>query len=330
MTIEMPARRVTTSDIARRAGVSRATVSHVLNNHRGKFSSETEARVHDALAALNYRPSMGGRALANGKSDIIVVVLPNATFGFRVQDALDEVVAGAAEIGASVLTRFAGPDEESTIDALHYISPLAVWDLGGLGLYERNELEKAGMTVIPSTARLEQRRNADPDTVIGELQLNRLLHTKDRVVYASLKDQRMAGPSAVGRAAAFTAACESQGLGHPVHLSVELTTESGAAAVAEFTKDGPVGVACYNDDVATAIVAGARRLGLGIPEDVAVIGVDVTPLGQMLEPPLTSVEIDISAAIDFNLQELRALFGKPRPEFGRDGDVVHLHPGGTA
>jgi DNA-binding LacI/PurR family transcriptional regulator len=330
MTAGSTLRRVTTSDIAREAGVSRATVSHILNNHTSKYSPETEARVMNALKALNYRPSMGGRTLATGKSDILVLVLPHATYGFRMQDAVDEVVAGAAELGASVLTRFAGPDHKSTIDALHYISPLAVMDMGGLGPQERMELEAAGVAVIPSTAQLST-SHANPDSLIGQLQVDTLLQTKERIVFAHLKDARAVGPSAHARAAAVSDACLLRGVEAPGIISVELSADSAANVLEEILSAGPVGIACYNDDVATAILAGATRLGYKVPQDVAVIGVDVTPLGQMLNPPLTSIDIDVPSAMEANLRDLRKLLGKPQPHATPlSSTLVQLHLGGTA
>lgn len=330
MTTELPPLRATTSDIARLAGVSRATVSHILNNHRSKFSPETEARVLAALDELKYRPSMSGRALANGRSDLLIVVLPTASLGLRVQDALDRVVAQAAELGASVLTRFAGPDAKSTLDALLYLQPIAVMNLGGLGQDERVELERAGIAVIPSASRLTAANVVNPDELVGSLQVDVLHRTKERIVIASLQDARTDSPFLRARAEAVATACDAHGLARPSIVHVELDRDAAVSALRDVFAEGPVGFACYNDEVATAVLAAARRLGYSVPHDVAVVGVDVTPLGQLLDPPLTSVMVDVDVAIDYNMSHLRELMGRPDAVDAVLTDVVTLHPGGTA
>lgn len=282
------------------------------------------------LEELNYRPSMSGRALANGRSDVLIVVLPTATLGLRVQDALDRVVAQAAELGASVLTRFAGPDVKSTLDALLYLQPVAVMNLGGLGSDEGAELERAGIAVIPSSSRLEEANIVNPDVLVGSLQVDVLRRTKERIVIASLQDARTDAPYIRTRAEAVATACDTRGLARPSIVHVELNLDAAVSALREVFAEGPAGFACYNDEVATAVLAAARHLGYSVPDDVAVVGVDVTPLGQLLDPPLTSVSVDVEVAIDYNMSQLRELMGQSGARTAVLTDVVTLHSGGTA
>ncbi|NQX12568.1 LacI family DNA-binding transcriptional regulator [Microbacteriaceae bacterium VKM Ac-2855] len=329
MNTDVRAARPTTSDIARVAGVSRSTVSHVLNNHRGKFSEETEARVLQALETLRYRPSMGGRALVNGRSDVLVVILPSVTIGYALQYALDQIVAQAAELGVSVVMRFAGSDLRSTVDALLYLRPLAVMDLGGLVTGERQELEREGLAFLPSSERLASEGSVNPEQVVGRIQVDALRATKAGIVFAAPHDGQGPAPAAATRQAAVEEACRTHGLPDVLTVAVPLTAGGATDALRDVLHPG-IGVACYSDDIATAVLVAARRLGFAIPADVAVIGVDVTPLGQLLDPPLSSVRVDVAAAIDFNMEELRVLLGRPSAAPVGLTDVVSLHPGGTA
>ena len=68
------ARRVTSQNVANRAGVSRTTVSLVLNNRADSIPEETRRRVLEAAASLGYVPSAAGRALRKGGSDLILVI----------------------------------------------------------------------------------------------------------------------------------------------------------------------------------------------------------------------------------------------------------------
>ena len=91
----------TSEDVAKRAGVSRATVSQILNGRGQRFASATRERVTQAAAELEYLPSSAGRTLALGSSDIVIAVIPNTTFGGNLQDIFE---AATEELGARGLT----------------------------------------------------------------------------------------------------------------------------------------------------------------------------------------------------------------------------------
>src|SRR4051794_33842882 len=75
-------RRVTSADVARLAGVSRATVSYVHNDTpQQTISGPTRARVLDAAARLGYAPSAAARTLRTGRSDIVLCLLPDWPIG---------------------------------------------------------------------------------------------------------------------------------------------------------------------------------------------------------------------------------------------------------
>ncbi|MGZ4612448.1 MAG: substrate-binding domain-containing protein, partial [Kineosporiaceae bacterium] len=111
-----------------------------------------------------------------------------------------------------------------------------------------------------------------------------------------------------------------------------LDAEAAAAAVEAWrAADPPVtGVCAYNDDIALAVLAGLRRLGLSAPTDLAVIGVDDVPIAPLAAPPLTTVRTDLGAVAEHLARTIvAALAGKPAPR--RPGsDVVHLVPRASA
>src|SRR6185312_9765886 len=82
-------RRVTSADVARLAGVSRATVSYVLNETPGQtISISTRGRVLDAAARLGYAPSAAARTLRTGRSDVVLCLLPDWPIGPEVGSML--------------------------------------------------------------------------------------------------------------------------------------------------------------------------------------------------------------------------------------------------
>jgi DNA-binding LacI/PurR family transcriptional regulator len=73
-------------------------------------------------------------------------------------------------------------------------------------------------------------------------------------------------------------------------------------------------VCAYNDEVALAVLAGVRKLGLEVPGDLAVIGVDDIPSARLAEPPLTTVTTDQAAmAAYLSATVVAAISGKPGP-----------------
>lgn len=320
-------RRATSLDVAERAGLSRSTVSQVLNGNYDRFPLETRKRVEAAAAELGYRPSRAGRALVTGVSDVIVVAVPNVTFGRHLQDTVDRIARATASRGMSVVVRYAGDDEESTLTAILDLRPAAVVDLGVfLTADTRKIIESGGTRILPELSALAE-MTENPNHRIGRLQARHLLETDRRLVVAHLADDR---PDFFGGDRERGVADESRDVGKPAPLSiaVPLDRAGATAALAEVVADVPLGICCYNDDVAIAILAAARDLGLDVPRDVAVVGVDRTEVGQLVDPPLTSISVNMPAILTAILRD-QAIFGDLGEAVPYEDlvDYVKLEPG---
>jgi DNA-binding LacI/PurR family transcriptional regulator len=133
-----------------------------------------------------------------------------------------------------------------------------------------------------------------PEERAGRLQVEHLAaNGHRRLGYAFPDDPRVqtfSGPRLEG----VRQACAELSIDEPVVQTVALTAESAAAAVAAWQRaEPPVTAVCaYNDQVAMAVLAGMRRLGLTAPDDLAVIGVDDIPTAVLASPPLTTVRPD--------------------------------------
>ena len=336
MTTTTPARRATSSDVAKRAGLSRTTVSQILNGNVSQFPQETRDRVAAAASELNYRPSRAGRTLVTGVSDMVVVTFPSITFGAHLQDAVDQITEASATLGMSVVVRFAGRDTSSTLTSVLDLRPMAVIDFGVFTPDQARDLETAGTHVIPPTHDVGNNTEDELDILIGRLQVGELVRRgKRRVIFARLQDSR-AAPYGDFRLRGVQAECVASGLPDPLVIHVQLEADAAAQSLREaieITGSEPIAVCAYNDDVAIAIIAAARRLGLDVPSHVGVLGVDHTRIGQLVSPRLATVQIDLPRMIAGALERLASLRGFVRTAAADDGgtaapgDFVHVISG---
>ena len=138
-------RRPTGADVARRAGLSRATVSYVLNNTPHQVIPEpTRQRVLTAAAELGYTPSAAGRALRSGHSEVVLLLLPDWPIGPTVGQLLEDLSTALADHGLTFVAhpRSAGRPVSEVWKA---ITPAAVVTFEELDEIETKKLEAAGI-----------------------------------------------------------------------------------------------------------------------------------------------------------------------------------------
>ncbi|MEU3568404.1 LacI family DNA-binding transcriptional regulator [Kitasatospora sp. NPDC036755] len=289
-----PVRRPTGRDVARLAGVSQATVSLVFSGAEAgrRVSEATRERVRQAADSLGYRPQAAGRQLRLGRSGMILLAVPNLQGPFfgRVLEGVHEeagrnglAVVVSSGWGRATLTeaatagRFDGllicsPDD-SQLGELPADTPVVFLDAdpGTDRARPTVELDVAGgmRAAVEHLAALGHRR-------IGRLRSSHSAYTF-RV-----------------RQAAFEQAVRELDL-DVVELGVSLNEGHRAArAVAGRLlerADRPRAVVCDDDVVASGVYQAAAELGLRVPEDLSVVGMDNVTVAALLVPPLTTVDL---------------------------------------
>ncbi|MGW6916128.1 LacI family DNA-binding transcriptional regulator [Kitasatospora sp. NPDC054939] len=289
-----PVRRPTGRDVARLAGVSQATVSLVFSGTEAgrRVSDATRDRVREAARSLGYRPQAAGRQLRLGRSGMILLAVPNILGPFfgRVLEGVHEeagkhglavVVSsgwGSATLGAAATTsRFDGllicsPDD-SQLGELPADTPAVFLDAdpGTDRARPTVELDVAG----------GMRAAVEHLVSLGHRRIGRLRSTHSAYTFRV-------------RQAAFERAAAELGLA-VVELGVSLNEGQPAARDAAHRllarADRPHAVICDDDVVAAGVYQAAAGLGLRVPADLSVVGIDNIFVAGMLAPPLTTVDL---------------------------------------
>jgi len=314
----------TSQDVANRAGVSRSTVSQILNGRAHYFTEETRTRVASAVVELGYEPSSAARTLARGSSDVVIALIPNTTFGHNLQDIYGSLTDELAKRGLTLVLRLAGSDAASLDRLIKGLSPRAIISLMRLPEPQRLVVERQGVDLLEPTESLALDSNAQ----IGAFQARYLIDRGyRRLAFAHLQDTRN-DPFGGPRETLFAAECASAGLEAPRILHLSITVQGARAALDSLSEPG-FAVGCYNDEVASALLFAAHERGWRIPDDLALIGMDDTPLARFTAPPLTTVGYDAEEATRASLEQLLSLLDKGRePEIHPRFDV-HIVEGGT-
>lgn len=314
-------RRVTAADVAREAGVSRTTVSFVLNETPHQvIPQETRQRVREAAARLAYAPSAEARALSRGRSDVVLLHLPpDLPLGVDVGDLVEQLAAAMTRFG---LTLVVHPGARSAVaEVWTAVSPAAViaWHLEDT---DAAAMRRNGVQVVVSLAGSDAigRWVTGPrEDEIARLQVATMTRAGHRRLgYAAPDDDRMAGAARL-RERALQLACAEAGLVEPVAVRVPHDPAGAAEAVATWRAvDPPVtGICAHDGTAALAVLAGARGAGLAVPGDLAVVGVNDTAAAALAHPPLTMVTVDATTSAGHIAEVVDALLhDRPVPESG--------------
>jgi DNA-binding LacI/PurR family transcriptional regulator len=320
--------KVTSADVARASGVSRTTVSYVLNATPGaSVSDATRRRVLDAAAQLGYAPSAAARTLRRGRSDLVLCVLPDWPVGPAVEAMIDRLADELADRGMSVLVHHVRGERPLT-DLLRAVTPHTVVGLAPFDPADVRAMRQAGIGVV-STFDVTDAAADDPQRRIGLVQAARLAARGcRRLGYAATPDPRVAA-FVEGRLSGVREACAALGLEPPLVVEVGLDEPSGSDAVRTWASAGVDGVAAYNDEVALAVLAGTRAAGVSVPDELALVGVDDIPVAALASPPLTTVWQSLDRQAAYLAECVTAsLDGLPQPP--RPRQEVELVPRASA
>jgi len=286
----------TIREVAESAGVSYATVSHVINNTR-LVSPETRERVLVAMDALNYRPNALARSLRQGKTNTIGLVLPDSANPFFAEISRS-IEDEAFKKGYSV---FLCNTELDTQRELFYVNVLSNKQVDGIIFVAAGDqadsldfLLRQKMPVVMIDRDLP---NVEVDAVLTDHQLGGFLATHHLIELGHKRIACIAGPSTITpsaeRMTGYERALEQAGLSYDEHLIIrgDYHAQSGMEITHSILKLNPRPTAIFalNDLMALGALRAAAEAGYSVPTDLAVVGYDDLELAQFTNPPLTTI-----------------------------------------
>jgi DNA-binding LacI/PurR family transcriptional regulator len=282
--------RVTSIDVARRAGVSQSTVSLVLSGKApGRISARTEAAVRLAAEELGYRPNVAARTLRTGTARTVGLVVTDVThpfFGPVLRGA--QAAAWRAGYAVTLVDVANDPDRErASFEALR------AGPADGYMFFTVDPPEGSGEHVVAIEVSPPGMPFVRVDTEHGtDLAVRHLLALGHRRI--GHLGSGLDAETFRFRRARLLALLAEAGIEPGAYATAEFTFDDARRAALELLSgpERPTAVYCDDDLLAGGVYLAARELGLRIPEDVAVVGFDDLPFAQVFDPPLTTIAID--------------------------------------
>ncbi|MDQ0772618.1 DNA-binding LacI/PurR family transcriptional regulator [Streptomyces aurantiacus] len=288
----------TSADVARLAGVSRATVSYVLNNTSAvRISEPTRRRVHAAAEELGYVPHAAARSLRAGHSRMVLMPAPDVPVGPLYSQFFSELQWALSRLEYTVVQYGGlGVQGDDAARAWAELRPVAVLvPGGGLGPRGVSVLKRSGARAVVTLG---------PERVEGAHALLMDHHGVGRQVGAHLlaRGHRRVGVvvpedpgleifsrprlDGVRQALAGTDATVTE-------LPLAYEEKAAADLAGRWRALGLDAVFAYNDEFAMLLMRALQDEGVGIPRETAVVGADDLMLGRLLRPRLSTVHIEL-------------------------------------
>ncbi|EOX3353019.1 LacI family DNA-binding transcriptional regulator [Vibrio cholerae] len=291
----------TINDVCKLAGVSKATVSRVLNE-TGQVKAQTREAVLAAMQQLGYQPNSLAQALATNTTNSIGLVLPHfesSYFG----SILFEAEQGAQKAGKKLLVVNSKNSEQGEKEA---VATLAAQRCDAILLYSRHLSEVQLLELqqqYPSPLVILNRRLHHPQlhsfgldqTQISQLAMQHLLNLGHRQI-ACITSPLVSETGKI-RYQVYQQALHEQGIELNSSLVIEgdNTLLGGYQAMQQLLQQGISMSAVFacNDDMALGAMRAMHEHGINVPKQVSLIGIDNEPAAAFAIPSLSSVSLPI-------------------------------------
>lgn len=316
----------TLEDIARRAGVSGATVSNVLRR-RGSVGAATTARVQQVARELGYRPNLVARALAERRSPTIAVFFTNILNPFYAQFAFAAERAARKRDHFLLVCNAAAADgtlDTAYLDAVAGTLAEGLIVLGSdLGRHSLLAMLPAGVPVVLSTWEETDLYPTVPCVTVDFRQAGRLSgahlaelgHRRIGIVAGTEHAEIAGSVSHHARLAGLLDRLDAHGIAvPPTHLQLAPDSIEGGRLAANLLLDldpGITAIAATNDLLAIGALQAAAERQIRVPEALSVIGLTDIWMSAQVRPALTTIDIATASLADGSVNLLLDLIDDP-------------------
>jgi LacI family transcriptional regulator len=287
-----PSRRVTISDVAAHAGVSKTTVSHVVSGNR-PVSTETRSRVELAIEELGYRPDVIARSMRTRRTHMVALIIPDITNPFypTLSRGLER---GIDDGGYRAFICSSDGDTDRELDFLAEVCDRRVdgivLDSFQLSVDDVLAITGDHVPVVWIGGTQPGVDSVQPNDEHGAFEAT--IHLVERGHRAIAMIDGPEGSGTSRRDGYLRALAHARLEPHPGEpLRSDWTRRAGAEALPAILASSPrpTAIFCSNDRTAIGVIDAAHELDLAIPRDLAVVGFDDIEEAAMTTPPLTTV-----------------------------------------
>ncbi|WP_412180732.1 LacI family DNA-binding transcriptional regulator [Streptomyces sp. ADMS] len=315
----------TSADVARLAGVSRATVSYVLNNTSAvRISEPTRRRVHEAAKELGYVPHAAARSLRAGHSRMVLMPAPSVPIGPLYSNFINELQWALSRLDYTVVQYASvGLRGDEAARAWAELRPAAVLvPVGGLGPEGVAVLKRSGARAVVTlgSERIEGAHSLLVDhTGVGRAAGAHLYARGRRRIGVVVPEEHGLKVFSKPRLDGVRSVVEGTDASVTV-LPLAYEEESAARLAARWSELGLDGVFAFNDEYAMLLMRALQDEGVTVPDDTALVGADDLILGRLVRPRLSTVHIELPAGRD-----LAELVDRAVRNPGGAAETHHLH-----
>jgi len=294
---------LTLEDIAGMCGVSRSTVSRVINGDEN-VSEPTRQKVMDVIHAYNFQPNLAARGLAIGHARVLGLVIPKGVQAIFEESYFGMLIQGVSSrcnaLDYSVMLWLAEPEYERRMITKILYNGLAdgvivASMLMNDTIIDSLRLNKLPFILIGRHPQFDNLSYLDTDNRGGAYQaVMHLLRSGRRRVATITGPQNMI--AGIHRYQGYLDALHDRDIPFVPELVAEadFTDAGGYAAMMSLLPHQPDAVFVASDTMALAAIQAIQARGLHIPEDIAVVGFDDLPEASRVTPALTTVRQPIT------------------------------------
>lgn len=322
--------RLTLEDVGRLAGVSRSTVSRVINGETS-VRHEVRERVHQVIKQTGYTPNAAARSLVSNRTGVIGLVIPSRVHSLFEDPYFAKLIQGitlASNKAGTTLSLFLFETEDEEKDLYPRVVEAGFLDgvivtatRAGDPLISRIAASSLPLVMIGRPG-LDGVSYADVDNRGGAVLAARHLCDIgcERIAMLGAPSTTTTGQD---RLAGFIEGLAESGRALPPHLRVDgdFSEASGYSAMMRLLDHQPDGVFVASDAMATGALAALHAAGKRVPDDVAVIGFDGFAASEKTSPPLTTLRQPVAETASAAVQMLRRLI-----DGEAEGPLVEVFP----